>query len=53
MECVILPPIAKPGQARMAELVDAADSKFSRLQGMQVRFPRFRALINGYKPWQQ
>ena len=41
MECVILPPKIK---ARMAELVDAADSKSAVRKDVQVRF-LFRARI--------
>lgn len=40
MECVILPPKIKPdilGNARMAELVDAADSKSAVRKDVPVR----------------
>ena len=44
MDCVILPPIRK-FKARMAELVDAADSKSAVRKDVQVRF-LFRAQSN-------
>jgi hypothetical protein len=51
MECVILPPKINSdfiGKARMAELVDAADSKSAVRKDVQVRF-LFRAPDKKYR----